>query len=134
MEKITPSGKKEGFESGLDMLLLKGLQELYGAEKHQLLVLPLLKKAAASLKLQNVLANHLDDTKEQISRLEEIFEKLGQSPVEILSESVLGITRAAETAIGSTEKTTATRDAALIVAAQQLEHYEITSYGSVANH
>ncbi|SRR5258708_39020468 len=120
--------------SKLEELFLDELKEVYGAEQHQLQVLPLLKKAASSLKLQNVLASHLDDTREQISRLEIIFTKMGQPAEARISEAVLGITRAAEDVITATQKGTATRDAGIIVAAQKLEHYEITSYGSLAQH
>lgn len=111
---------------------MDGLREIYGAEKHQTVVLPLLKKAASSLRLQNMLANHLYTTREHISRLEEIFTMLGISPEARQSEALLGIGREAETVIGTTEKGSATRDAGLIVAAQKLEHYEISSYGSLA--
>lgn len=121
-------------DSRLEELFLDELREAYGAEQHQLLVLPLLKKAASSLKLQNVIASHLDDTREHISRLEIIFEKMGRPAEARVSEAILGITRAAEDVIGATQKGTATRDAGIIVAAQKLEHYEITSYGSLANH
>jgi ferritin-like metal-binding protein YciE len=130
MENVTQNRK----DSKLEQLFLDELKDIYGAEQHQLLILPLLKKAASSLKLRNVLASHLDDTREQIVRLELIFEKMG-SPVEPhASEAILGITREAEMVIEATEKETATRDAGIIVAAQKLEHYEITSYGSLAQH
>ncbi|HEY4061496.1 MAG TPA: DUF892 family protein [Puia sp.] len=118
----------------LEKLFLEELKELYGAEKHQLLVLPMLKKAASSQKLQNVLASHLDDTHEHIHRLELIFEKLGQPAEPRTSEAILGITREAETVIGATEKGSATRDAGIIVATQKMEHYEISGYGSLAQH
>jgi ferritin-like metal-binding protein YciE len=121
-------------DSRLEELFLDELKEVYGAEQHQLQVLPLLKKAASSLKLQNVIASHLDDTREHISRLEIIFEKMGQLAEAKVSEAILGITRAAEDVIAATLKGTATRDAGIIVAAQKLEHFEITSYGSLANH
>jgi len=121
-------------DARLEELFLDELRELYGAEQHQLKVLQLLKKAASSLKLQNVLASHLDDTREHISRLEIVFEKIGSPAEARVSESVLGISRAAEDVIAKTEKATATRDAGIIVATQQLEHYEITSYGSLAQH
>lgn len=116
----------------MEKFFLDGLREIYGAEKHQTVVLPLLKKAASSLRLQNMLANHLYTTREHISRLEEIFTMLGISPEARQSEALLGISREAETVIGTTEKGSATRDAGLIVAAQKLEHYEISSYGSLA--
>jgi len=127
----TPQNRQE---SALEGLFLEELSELYGAEKHQLLVLPLLKKAASSQKLQNVLASHLDDTREQIGRLETIFQKMGHEPVARTSEAILGITREAEMVIAGTVPGTATRDAGLIVATQKLEHYEITGYGSLAQH
>lgn len=137
MEKTidqTPSGKEIPKDSSLEKLFLEELKELYGAEKHQLLVLPLLKKAASSQKLQNVLASHLDDTHEHIRRLETIFGQMGQSAEPRASEAILGITREGETVIEGTEKGSATRDAGIIVAAQKLEHYEITGYGSLAQH
>ncbi len=124
----------EHSDSQLDVLFLNELREIYGAEKQQLIVLPLLKKAASSLKLRNVLASHLDDTSEHIRRLETIFGLLNQ-PAEIREpETIFGITREAEQVIATTVQDTATRDAGLIVAAQKLEHYEITSYGSLATH
>jgi ferritin-like metal-binding protein YciE len=128
------TGKENPKDSHLEGLFLEELKELYGAEKHQLLILPMLKKAASSLKLQNVLASHLDDTRVHIVRLEETFEKMGQKAEGRLSEAILGLTREGEIVIEATQKGTATRDAGIIVAAQKLEHYEITGYGSLAQH
>jgi ferritin-like metal-binding protein YciE len=121
-------------DSHLRGLFMDELKELYGAEKHQLHVLPVLKKAASSQKLQNVLASHLDDTREQLRRLEAVFQKMGVEAEARTSEAILGITREAENVIAGTQRGTATRDAGIIVATQKLEHYEITSYGSLAQH
>ena len=121
-------------DSQLEALLFNELRELYGAEKQQLIVLHLLKKAASSLKLRNVFANHLDDTREHIRRLEAIFTQLGLPAEAQAPESIYGITREAEQIIASTNPESATRDAGLIVAAQKVDHYEITAYGSVATH
>ena len=129
-----PVGKGSMKDSSLEGLFLEELKELYGAEKHQLLILPMLKKAATSLKLQNVLASHLDDTREHIVRIEMIYDKMGKAAEARLSEAILGITREGEIVIEATQKETATRDAGIIVAAQKLEHYEITGYGSLAQH
>jgi ferritin-like metal-binding protein YciE len=118
----------------MEQLLLNELRELYGAEKQQLLLLPLLKKAASSQKLKNVLASHLDDTGEHIRRLEAIFRLLNAPAEAHAPESIFGITREAEQVIASTAPDTATRDAGLIVAAQKVDHYEISSYGSLATH
>jgi ferritin-like metal-binding protein YciE len=116
----------------MEKLFLDELREIYGAEKRQTVVLPLLKKAASCLQLQNMLANHLGTTREQISRLEEIFGLLGRDPGASQSEAVLGIIRKAETVIETTEKGSATRDAGLVATVQKLKHYEISSYGSLA--
>jgi ferritin-like metal-binding protein YciE len=120
--------------SRLEELFLDELKDLYGAERHQLHVLPLLKHAATSQKLKNVLSSHLEDTRDQIMRLEAIFEKTGHRPEARTPETILGITREAENVITATSPQSATRDAGLIVTAQKLEHYEITSYGSLAQH
>ena len=133
IDKMGP-GSQGGQDSGLDELFLNELRELYGAEQHQLHVLPMLKKSVSSQKLSNVLASHLDDTRVQICRLETIFKLLGYGAEGRTSEAVLGITREAEMVIEGTLQETATRDASIIVAAQKLEHYEITSYGSLAQH
>ncbi|HEV2355803.1 MAG TPA: DUF892 family protein [Puia sp.] len=120
--------------SRLEELFMEELRELYGAELHQLMVLPLLKTAASSQKLKNVLSSHLRDTREQIERLESIFSRAGVPPLSRTSEAILGITREAEKVIGATLPGSATRDAGLVAAAQKLEHYEISCYGSVAQH
>jgi ferritin-like metal-binding protein YciE len=119
-------------DSRLHRLLVEQLQDMYGAERHQLLILPLVKNAAASLKLKSVLAGHLDSTREQIIQLDEIFRALGEQPGDRMSEAILGISRECERSIGETSAGTAMRDAALILSVQKLEHYEIGSYGSLA--
>jgi ferritin-like metal-binding protein YciE len=118
----------------LEELFLDELKDLYGAERHQLGVLPLLKHAATSQKLKNVFSSHLEETRDQIARLEAIFEKTGHRPEERSPDAIKGIMREAEKVIADTEPQSATRDAGLIAAAQKLEHYEITSYGSLAQH
>ena len=116
----------------MEKLFLDELREAYGAEKHQTLILPLLKKAASSLRLQSLLANHLHTTREHITRLEEIFALLQVSPEARPSEGMFGIGREAETVIETTEKGSATRDAGLVMAVQKLKHHEISAYGSLA--
>jgi len=84
--------------------VLNELREIYGAEKHQTVILPMLKKAASSLKLQNVLANHLDTPVNISPVLEKIFRMLGKKPAARQSEAYWGIGREAETVIESTER------------------------------
>ena len=119
-------------DSSLEMLLSEELKDMYGAESHQLMILPVMKRAASSLKLKSVLAGHLDCTQDHVRSLQEVFEKMGQKADARKSEAILGITRECETVIASTASGTATRDAGLILAAQKLEHYEIAAYGSLA--
>jgi ferritin-like metal-binding protein YciE len=119
-------------DSKLQALLLNELKDIYRSEKHQLVILPMLKRAASSLKLCSVLARHLDSTREHMTRLEEVFKQLGETADDRISESILGIARECETIIGETAPGTATRDAALIISVQKLEHYEIGTYGGLA--
>ena len=128
----SPAGSPPVKDSRLHRLLVEQLQDIYGAERHQLLILPLAKHAAGSLKLKSVIAGHLDSTREQIIQLDEIFRALGEDPGDRKSEAILGISRECERTIGETAPGTATRDAGLIVSVQKLEHYEIGSYGSLA--
>src|SRR5258706_16248551 len=82
MKKMTatiPSQSIAGHESALH-LFLEELKDILGTEKHQLLLFPLLKKAASSLKLQNMMARNLDDVREHISRIEQVFILMGQKP------------------------------------------------------
>jgi len=116
----------------MEKLFLDELREAYGAEKHQTFLLPMLKKAASSLRLQNLLANQLHTTREHITRLEEIFNTLDTTAEARTPEGILGICREIEMIIETTRKGTATRDAALVMSVQKLKHYEISSYGSLA--
>jgi ferritin-like metal-binding protein YciE len=118
--------------ANLGTLLIDELKDIYGAEKHQLLLLPLMKNAASSLKLRSVLAGHLDCTRDHVNRLEEVFSHLGLALEERRSEALLGIGRETEMVISETSPGTATRDAGLILSAQKLEHYEIATYGTLS--
>ena len=121
-------------QSKMGDLFLNELRELYGAERHQLVVLPLLKRAASSLKLRNVLSSHLEDTREHVHRLDQVFAKLRRVAEALPPEAIYGITREAEQVIATTLAGSATRDAGLIGSAQKLEHYEISAYGSLATY
>jgi len=111
---------------------LDELKQVMGAEKHQLLLFPLLKAAATSLHLKNTMARCLDNVREHISRLEQVFALMGQRPASRQPESILAIGREAEERISGTEKGTSCQDAGLIVLAQQIGQYEIAAYGSLA--
>ncbi len=108
------------------------LKDIYWAEKHLVKTLPKMKKAATSPDLQKAFADHLETTKTHVERLEKVFELLGKKAQAKKCEAMAGITKEGEDIIEETEKGTATRDVGLILAGQKVEHYEISTYGGLA--
>jgi len=115
----------------LTEFFVEELSDVYGAEKQLTQVLPKLRKAATSPDLAMAFEDHLKVTQNHISRLEQIFEKLGRKPEAKKCEGMDGIIKEGETVIQHTEVGSATRDVGLIVSAQKVEHYEIAAYGSL---
>lgn len=108
------------------------IKDIYWAEKHLLKVLPKMRKAATSPVLAEAIGSHLEETKTQVSRLEEVFELLGKKPQAKKCDAMEGITKEGESIIEETEAGTATRDVGIILAGQKVEHYEIATYGGLA--
>jgi ferritin-like metal-binding protein YciE len=108
------------------------LKDIYWAEKHLVKTLPKMQKAATSEELKNAFRDHLEQTKTHVTRLEDVFEKLGQKALAKKCEAMEGITKEGESIIEDTEEGTATRDVGLILAGQKVEHYEIATYGGLA--
>ncbi|MEP6466509.1 MAG: ferritin-like domain-containing protein [Parafilimonas sp.] len=108
------------------------LKDIYWAEKHIVTTLPKMKKAATSEKLQQAFEDHLQQSKNHVQRLEEAFEKLGKKAQAKKCDAMAGIIEEGKGIIEETEKGTATRDVGLILAAQKVEHYEISTYGGLA--
>jgi ferritin-like metal-binding protein YciE len=119
-------------ESMLEEFFIDELKDIYWAEKHLVKTLPKMQKAATTEELKNAFAEHLEVTKEHVSRLEQVFEMLGEKAVAKKCEAMEGITKEGEDIIAETEKGTATRDVGLILAGQKVEHYEIATYGGLA--
>ncbi|WP_153800951.1 YciE/YciF ferroxidase family protein [Foetidibacter luteolus] len=107
------------------------LKDIYWAEKHIVKTLPKMQKAATSEELQQAFAEHLEQSKEHVTRLEQVFDMLGKKAQAKKCEAIEGITKEGESIIEDTEKDTATRDVGLIMAAQKVEHYEISTYGGL---
>ena len=107
------------------------LKDIYWAEKHLLKALPKLEKAATSTELKESFADHTEVTREHVIRLEEAFGIMGKKPQAKKCDAMAGLTKEAESIIEDTEQGTMTRDAALIMAAQKVEHYEIATYGGL---
>jgi ferritin-like metal-binding protein YciE len=93
--------------------------------------LPKLQKAATSEELQTAFGSHLQETKTHVQRLEQAFKLLGKKPVAKKCDAMEGITEEGSSVIEDTDKGTATRDVALVLAGQKAEHYEIATYGGL---
>lgn len=115
----------------LEKFFIDALKDIYWAEKHLVKALAKLKKAATTEELKASIEEHIAQTEEQVGRVEQVFEILGKKPQAKKCEAMEGLTKEAETAIEETEKGSMTRDVAIIVSAQKVEHYEIAAYGSL---
>ena len=118
-------------ESKLKELFVEELKDIYSAEKQLTKALPKLAKSATSEELASAFENHLVQTEEQITRVEQVFEILEMTARAKKCEGMAGLIQEGQQAIEDTDAGTATRDAALIISAQKVEHYEIASYGSL---
>lgn len=116
----------------LSDLFLHALQDIYYAEKHILKALPKMVKAADSAKLSKAFAAHLEETKDHVVRLEEVFATLDRKPKAAKCPAIEGILKEASEQMQEI-KDPDTRDAAMIAAAQAVEHYEITRYGTLSS-
>ncbi len=117
----------------LDTLLTEELRDVYDAEKQITKALPKMAKAARSPELKEALQEHLEVTKGQIARLEEIFGLLDEKPRSRACAGMKGIIQEGNEILqvekrGSDENL---MDAAIISAAQRVEHYEIAAYGTL---
>jgi ferritin-like metal-binding protein YciE len=114
----------------LKKLYIEELRDLYSAENQLVKALPKMAKAASSPKLQNAFRAHLEQTKNQVTRLETIFEKLEKSPKGKTCKAMQGLIEEGEELLKE-DAAPEILDAALIAAAQRVEHYEIAGYGTV---
>lgn len=133
---VTENGNKSATQNGgnhplLEKFFTDSLKDIYWAEKHLVKALGKLQKAATTEELKNAFKEHQAQTEEHVSRVEQAFEMLGQKAVAKKCEAMEGITKEADSIVEETEADTYTRDAALIMAAQKAEHYEIASYGAL---
>ena len=126
------SAGKGASDSMLKDFFTEELKDIYWAEKHLVKTLPKMQKAATSTELKDAFAEHLEVTKTHVSRLEQAFESLGKKAQAKKCEAMAGITAEGEGIINETEAGTSTRDVGLILAAQKVEHYEISTYGGLA--
>src|SRR4051812_17866278 len=93
MAKANSKQKSGGSQSGLQEFFLEELKDIYGAEKQLTKALPKMQKAATTEELKEALEEHLEVTKEQIARLEEVFELLEEKAQSKKCEAMEGLTK-----------------------------------------
>jgi ferritin-like metal-binding protein YciE len=116
----------------LSDLFVHTLQDIYYAEKHIVKALPKMIKASDSSELSKAFTDHLAQTEEHVTRLEQVFEMVDQKAKAAKCPAIDGILEEAKELMGEI-KDPDTRDAAMIAAAQAVEHYEITRYGTLVS-
>ncbi|MVN91572.1 YciE/YciF ferroxidase family protein [Mucilaginibacter aquatilis] len=112
-------------------LFTDGIKDIYWAENHLVKNLPKMISAATSKALAQGIADHLEETKTHVSRLEQVFELLGEKVQAQKCDAMEGLAKEGEGIIESTAPGTATRDVGIILASQKVEHYEIATYGGL---
>ncbi|MBL8030224.1 MAG: ferritin-like domain-containing protein [Candidatus Doudnabacteria bacterium] len=120
---------KKSQNETLHELFLTKLQSLLDIENQITQALPKLVKKASSPMLKEAFSEHLEETRAQANKLTQIFESLGERPTKLKSEGIRGITADAEWVMQNISSPESL-DAALIAAAQYVEHYEIAGYGT----
>ena len=106
------------------------LKDLYSAETQLIAALPKMAKAAESDELRDGFERHLEETRIHAERLEQIFEALEKSPKGKKCKGMAGLVEEGKEVLQEMKQASPARDAALIAAAQRVEHYEISGYGS----
>ena len=106
------------------------LKDIYWAEKALTKAIPKMIKNATSEELIEALTNHLEETKEQVVRVEQVFEIIGKKATAKKCEAMDGLMREAQEIMEECEEG-AMCDAGIIAAAQKMEHYEIATYGTL---
>ncbi len=119
--------------ASLNDLLLSEMKDLLSAEKQLVKALPKMAKAAGSESLRGAIESHLEETRGQIERLDKAFKLLGKTPRAQHCPAMEGLIEEGSEVIGE-EGEVSVKDAALIAAAQKVEHYEIAAYGSARAH
>ena len=115
-------------------LLVSQMRDLYDAEKRLTKAIPKLGKAAANDELRAALEHHLEETEGHVSRLEQAFQRLGETAKAKPCAGMRGIIEEGDEHAKEDYDDDALRDAAIIGSAQRVEHYEIAAYGTAIAH
>lgn len=114
----------------MDDLFVHQLQDIYYAEKQLVKAIPKLAEKANDNELKQGFLSHLEQTKTHVTRLEQVFQMHGVEPKAVTCPAIDGIIKEANEIAGDIADK-AVLDAALVAAAQAVEHYEITRYGTL---
>ena len=115
--------------SSFQELYVKELQDIYDAENQLVKALPKMAEGASSEELRNAFEEHLEQTKGHVQRLEQIFEKLGEKAKGEKCKGMEGLVKEGNEVLQE-DMADSVKDAAIIGAAQRVEHYEIAAYGT----
>ncbi|KQW99713.1 ferritin-like domain-containing protein [Flavobacterium sp. Root420] len=122
---------KSSAAEGLRELFVDSLKDIYWAEKALVKALPKMAKNATSENLIATINDHLTVTEEQVTRLEQVFELIGEKASAKKCEAMEGLIKEGVSIMEETEQGPV-RDAGIIAASQKIEHYEIATYGTLA--
>lgn len=123
--------ENEGMDNDLHELFLDELADVYNAEQQLTKALPKLAKAAQSDELREAIEQHLEETEEHVSRIEQVAESLDTTLKKKTCYAMKGLIEEADDIVKEQKNSTAL-DAGIIAACQKVEHYEIASYGTLA--
>ena len=123
--------KEKKADSLLEKFFTEQLKDIYYAEQQLLKAIPKMESAATTEELKEAFNDHVHQTRKHVKRLEKVFKLIGKKPEGKKCEAIEGLIKETETIISETKQNSMTRDAALIIAAQKVEHYEIATYGGL---
>ncbi len=126
------NASKQQTNSQLQKFFEDSLKDIYWAEKSLTKALPKMQEAATTEELKNAIEEHLAQTETQVKRLEQVFELIGKKAQAKKCDAMEGLIKEGESIIEETEDGSMTRDVGIIMAAQKVEHYEIATYGGLA--
>jgi ferritin-like metal-binding protein YciE len=124
------SGAAKG-NTQLEKFFIDSVKDIYWAEKALTKALPKMQKAATTEELQEAIGTHIEQTQEQVGRLEQVFQLLGKKAQGKKCDAMEGLIKEGESMVEESEDGSMTRDVAIIAASQKVEHYEIATYGTL---
>ncbi|HXB08211.1 MAG TPA: ferritin-like domain-containing protein [Puia sp.] len=127
----TVTSKSKETQSRLREFFIEQLQDIYWAEQKLVKALPKMANAAHSAELREAFNNHLEETRQHVTRIEQAFRMMNEVADTQECQAIKGILKEGEDIIDETEDETAQRDVGLIFAGQKAEHYEIATYGGL---